>query len=229
VGQVKIEYSIDSGANWQEIVSSTGNDGAYEWTIPGTSSETCLVRVSETDNDPADSSDALFSIVSPSTATITVISPNGGENLNVGSGYNIAWTTTGTIDNVDIEYSLDSGASWNSIVIATANNGIYSWTAADTPSDNCLVRISKADSDGNSSDTSDAVFSIVSSSPSITVTFPNGGEGLIIGSVHRITWTGSAGIAAVDIEYSIDNGHRWSICHRTRYAAALWNFLDNNQ
>jgi hypothetical protein len=60
---VKIEYSTDAGATWATIVASTPNDGSYSWTVPGTKSTTCLVRISDA-ADPAvnDTSDAVFSI-----------------------------------------------------------------------------------------------------------------------------------------------------------------------
>lgn len=64
VGDLRIEYSTDLGANWIEIVSRTENDGVYEWEVPDTVSSACLVKISEADDgDPADMSDAPFSIV----------------------------------------------------------------------------------------------------------------------------------------------------------------------
>jgi len=60
---VKIEYSLDNGFNWNNIIVATVNDGSYEWTIPGVVSTQCLVRVSDAeDGDPKDVSDGVFSI-----------------------------------------------------------------------------------------------------------------------------------------------------------------------
>ena len=94
-------------------------------------------------------------------ATITVISPNGGEMWETGSTRDITWTSTGTVGNVKIEYSINNGSSWSTIKSSTSNDGIYSWSGLDTVSSQCLVRISEA-SDGDPMDTSDGVFSIVS-------------------------------------------------------------------
>ncbi|UCH97979.1 MAG: BACON domain-containing protein, partial [Candidatus Aminicenantes bacterium] len=56
------------------------------------------------------------------------------------------------------------------------------------------------------------VFSIVpSSSPTITVTSPNGGERLIVGSIHKIAWTTSGSVGNVKITLSTNNGSSWSI------------------
>jgi len=213
VGDLKIEYSTDNGTSWTEIITVTENDGNYEWTVPDDPSDNCLIRVSEADDgDPSDVSDAVFSIV-PISSTLTVTSPNGGEILTAGSTHEITWTSTGTINNVVIEYSIDSGASWTTIVTSTTNDGSYDWTIPDTPStisDHCLVKICMDDEDRNPFDISDAEFSIVSSSPeSVTVTSPNGGEGLLIGSTHEITWTSTGTIDYVRIEYSTDNGGKW--------------------
>ena len=40
-------------------------------------------------------------------------------------------------------------------------NGSYNWIVPDTPSENCLVRISGADTDEVPTDVSDSVFSII--------------------------------------------------------------------
>ena len=44
----------------------------------------------------------------------------------------------------------------------------------------------------------------------ITVTAPNGGESWQAGTTHNITWSGSAGITNVKIEFSSDGGSQWS-------------------
>ena len=41
--------------------------------------------------------------------SISVISPNGGEVLMMVTSHSITWTTSGTVGNVDIDYSLDGG------------------------------------------------------------------------------------------------------------------------
>ncbi len=92
--------------------------------------------------------------------TITVISPNGGEKWVVGSTHNITWSSTGTVGNVKIAFSVDNGGSWTNLVSSTANDGVYAWTMPTVPSSNCKVRVSETD--GNPSDTSNSVFSIVS-------------------------------------------------------------------
>jgi hypothetical protein len=205
---VKIEYSINGGETWTGIIDSTENDGDYDWTVPDEPSDTCLVRVSEIDGQPVDISDAVFSIVQPLPGDLTVLTPNGGENLETGSEYNITWTVV-DLNNVIIEYSVNNGATWLYIDKVPADNGNYAWTVPGTPSEMCLVRVTGADSDENPSDVSDDVFTIFDpSQASIEVFTPNGGESLSVGEEYYITWA-SSGISIVKIEYSIDNGDEW--------------------
>ncbi len=62
-GQVKIEYSTDGNASHIEIVASTDNDGSYDWTVPNTPSNNCVIIISDTtDGQPFDISNAVFTI-----------------------------------------------------------------------------------------------------------------------------------------------------------------------
>ena len=79
--------------------------------MPDTASDTCLVRIGETDGEPVDVSDAVFTIAAPSSDYIMVTSPNGGEAWTVDSSKNITWTTTGTVGIVKIDYSIDGGSN----------------------------------------------------------------------------------------------------------------------
>ncbi len=109
----------------------------------------------------------LYQISQP---TITVTSPNGGESWAAGSAHNITWTSSGTVGNVKIEYTTNNGSSWSTVTSSTANDGSYSWTVPNTASTQCKVRVQEA-SDGQPSDTSNAVFSITGGggSPSLSL------------------------------------------------------------
>lgn len=64
VGNVKIEYSTDSGSSWSTIAESTANSGTYSWAVPDTVSTDCRVKISEAaDGRPSDKGDADFSIL----------------------------------------------------------------------------------------------------------------------------------------------------------------------
>jgi hypothetical protein len=63
VGPVNIEYSIDNGTSWTEIIAGTENDGSYPWIVPCDLSPSSLVKISEADGEASDVSDGVFSIV----------------------------------------------------------------------------------------------------------------------------------------------------------------------
>jgi M6 family metalloprotease-like protein len=96
--------------------------------------------------------------------TVTVTSPNGGENWMAGQPYDILWESISFASPVTIEYSADGGGAWTALAAGTSNDGVYSWTVPDTPSDICLIRISDMD-DGTPADQSDGYFSISSYAP----------------------------------------------------------------
>lgn len=141
-GDVKIEYSMNYGSTWTTIDSSTENDGAYEWLIPVDPSAYCKIRVISNTDNAGDTSDNIFSIVTPPTITLT--SPNGYETWNNGTIQDITWSSENLNNGVKIEYSTDSGSTWSDVVQSTANDGLCRWTIPDIASDNCLVRISDA-------------------------------------------------------------------------------------
>lgn len=207
VTNVKIEYSVNSGSTWNTIVSSTpASSGYYNWPVPNNPSSNCLVRVSDASNTSInDQSNYVFTIINPS---ITVTTPNGGQVWTAGTGYYIYWTSSGISSYVKLQYSSDNGSNWTTIATSAYNNGSYWWTVPNTPSTTCLVRVSDY-YNNNVFDESDAVFSIVSPPPSITLTSPNGGETWVVGSAYYIYWN-SSGISNVKLEYSTNGGSTWN-------------------
>jgi fibronectin type 3 domain-containing protein len=101
----------------------------------------------------------------PFAPYITVTSPNGGENWQVGSSHDINWNSSGSSGNVAIAYSTTGGSNWADIVTSTTDNGIYTWIIPETPSGNCLIRV--RDTEGEPSDVSDSFFIISGGVPAV--------------------------------------------------------------
>lgn len=80
-----------------------------------------------------------------SKTPVHLIKPNGGEKLLVGSDTVITWEGLLPDDTVRIDYSIDNGKKWTGISDA-ANGLTIPWTIPNTPSNNCLMRVS-ADKD----------------------------------------------------------------------------------
>ncbi len=213
VTAVDIEYSTDGGNTWliiteDEAVSLDGS-GEFLWAdMPttltntrNTPSDRCLVRISDRDypnNAVNDVSDDFFSIPG-----IRLSQPDFYVKWLVGETYNINWRYS-NVDNINIKYSIDNGLNWIGIVDNyPANNDYYTWTVPNTPSSQCLVRI--VDNERSAlSDESEENFTITG----MLLTYPQGGETLLSGTVENITWE-SADIDNAKLEYSTDNGNTW--------------------
>jgi len=100
--------------------------------------------------------------------TVTVTSPNGGENWTVGTSQTITWTASDDVGvtSIDIYYSTNGGATYHTIATGEANDGAYTWTVPNTPSTTCRVKVVAHDAAGNTGeDVSDGNFIIYSAAP----------------------------------------------------------------
>jgi hypothetical protein len=72
VSNIKLEYSTDSGNNWNIIENSVpAVTGKYEWLVPNTPSENSLVRISDATNPSVfDVSNGVFTISEPPVITV---------------------------------------------------------------------------------------------------------------------------------------------------------------
>ena len=117
-------------------------------------------------NTGEDESDADFTIADTTPPTVTVTSPNGGENWSIGSSRTITWTANDNVGvtSIDIYYSTDGGATYPyTIATGEANDGAYTWTVPNTPSTTCRVKVVAHDAAGNTGeDESDENFIICS-------------------------------------------------------------------
>lgn len=157
VQNVFIEYSIDEGEHWTDIVASHDADlGSYRWGIPDAPSNQCFIRIFDTfDLTINDRNVAPFTILDP---PVRVQYPNGGEELEKNTTANIVWDYNG-ITSIKIDLSTDGGTTWSNIaenVDATVRQ--YTWDIPDLTSENCLIKIT--DENGGFSDVSDAAFNI---------------------------------------------------------------------
>jgi beta-lactamase superfamily II metal-dependent hydrolase len=94
---------------------------------------------------------------------VTVSSPNGGEAWATGSSHNITWTATDNVGvtSITLQYSTNSGATWSSVAIGEANDGVYAWTVPATATAQALVKVTAYDAAANpGSDMSNAVFTV---------------------------------------------------------------------
>lgn len=213
---VKLDYSIDGGLNYTSIVSSfNASANIYYWTVPSSQSTNCIVKISAYNNIVSDQSDNEFTI--SSTPYINLTSLNGGEILTPGIDTLITWLDFSTSANVKIEYSGNNGLSWILIVDNYPNTNSFVWTIPNTPSNECLIKVSDA-IDNSINDSSNTVFYIVPLSSPIEVFSPNGGELWPVGYQQTIEWSAS-NITNIKIEISYDNGAIWTVIENSYPAA----------
>jgi hypothetical protein len=162
----------------------------------------------------------LFAIAAVSQSqTITVTSPNGGENWVLGSPHNITWRPQGVTGKVNI--ILFSGNQRVGLIQSDVpvSAGSFSWVVGNyqggtaAPGANYKVQIRKPQTE--IMDSSDRPFTI-SGAPapaSINVTSPNGGETWYANAIHEVRWT-SSGISG-NVTISLKKGgavvRSWSV------------------
>ncbi|MFH1632003.1 MAG: carboxypeptidase-like regulatory domain-containing protein [bacterium] len=164
---INLYYSTDSGSSYTLIASNEGNDGRYEWTVPEVNTANARVKVEGTDLMSAlasDSSNSDFTIGEPleeEVYELTIIQPNGGEELAFNEGYNIQWTDSGNISYVNLYYSSDGGSTYTTVIVNLADDGDYTWMTPSVATKEAVIKVDGTDLfNVLATDTSDAVFSI---------------------------------------------------------------------
>lgn len=143
ISLLNFELSTDNGQTWQLVAENIDASlGYYYWTVMGTPSESCYVRLSDAANPERSGISGMFTIMA--TPVITLNAPQGGEILNTGSVNTISWSYDNpSASYVYIEFSSDNGLTWNFInySVVTGTEGSYEWTTPVISSDQCLVRV----------------------------------------------------------------------------------------
>ena len=143
VVNVNIDYSTNSGGNWTSVVIETANDGTYNWTVPSAPSTTCLVRIRDAvDNDPSDSSDAVFTIAAAVTETVSAPDePTGPNTGTIATSY--AYTSGGSTSSlghsVQYKFDWDDGSDSGWLAVGTTEAS-HSWAAAGTYNIKAMAR-----------------------------------------------------------------------------------------
>jgi len=203
-GNVNISISRNSGTTWSTIISNMPDDGSQVWKVTGTATTQAKIKVASVSTPIVfDISDANISIIPP---TLTVTSPNGGENWEAGSSQALTWSSVGITGNLNILISRNGGTSWTTIFTNTPNDGTQIWTVTGTATTQGRIKVVSVTSP-TVFDISTANFNII---PTLTVTSPNGGENWSAGSARSITWKSSGVTGYVNIQLSRDGGTNWT-------------------
>jgi hypothetical protein len=205
-------------------------DGASGWKLAhsGLISEPNKITVSPVDSATVFAANQGVFSFNPSggsggnDASITVTSPNGGESWVVGTIHYITWNSTGLIDRVNVDLSVDGGFTYSKLFKSIPNDGRYPWIVPiNVTGASCRIRVS--DATGTTSDISNGNFTVAIASPCIFTLDSNsalfdigGGPGSIkletlsgcawtaVSNVGWITLTsGDEGIGPTSIKYFV--------------------------
>ncbi|RJR14301.1 hypothetical protein C4585_00550 [Candidatus Parcubacteria bacterium] len=214
VGQrVKVEWKSTGTSNCRfyglggtlaSIIVESSGSAETTYVSGGNINLSCL----KTSNGSGVSDSVIVSSQWPSSYSLNVISPNGGEQIEFGKPYDINWKQQG-LKSVSIAlYSNDQWKQWivkDFVTPSSDDSYIYQWTPTQTDAGVARYKIyitgQKIDGTGYVDDKSDAPFEFSSTgSTSGTV---NGGTF----STNKPTITGTASNVAV-VGISIDNGDK---------------------
>lgn len=203
------------GSVVKNIAKNIPNTGSYNFTLTQDLYATqWKILVSSSDKGPsAQTYSPYFSVIASTIQpSITVLSPNGGENWQMNTSQTIKWNYSNLSGNIAIHLK-DAGGSMCLLSTVPVAQGFYTFNLNENykcpqqvPNFQTIksgqYKISIYPENILPNDSSDTYFTISSaSSPtqsSITVLSPNGGETLKKDQIQTISWK-STGISTVNI------------------------------
>lgn len=150
---------IDTLNNVEQVLIDSAKSGNYEIIVNGTSIPQGPQKYFLSWETKADE--------------IVVTYPYGGESLIPGTTEVIRWDATSSTGGFLIEYSVDSGSTWNSIASTTGNARFRNWFVPSNITGNALVKVTRILGINNYgiADSSDYTFSIIETPENITSTY----------------------------------------------------------
>ncbi len=167
---VTIAINYDgTGTTWEAKFTAAATDGYTTMLLDGPATNKAIVKIIPDNDWPAsDNSDGFISIV---YTTLTLSSPNGGENWSTGTTQTISWSSTYFEDGVMVAISRQNGAdnTWEVISgIIPSNINSFQWVVMGPATQTARIKIVNSRPGGSGEDISDGVFTIRESLQVIT-------------------------------------------------------------
>ncbi len=205
---VKLEYSVDNGTTWNQIVAST-SQSPYPWTIPAEAyGKMAKIRASNASLPNINGISDAF----PTPGVIHVTKPTAGEVIDGGTTHDITFTCGNVTNFKKVEYSIDNKATWNQVInISNTNESVTTpWSVPNVNAASAYVRVS----DNNGVVGMSEAFSIKAGAGAATisdVTVDNVTNGnLETNKQTTIHWTTTGTISGnLVVEYSKNGGVNW--------------------
>ncbi len=126
-------FTLANGESKSLVIRYTPTDSTYSWTRFDFQNNVCSTAYYVS---------GMYFPRGREKQQLKVIAPNGGEVYVVGSDTLITWEGIALTDPVALDYSTDNGAVWMAVT-DEVSGGEYLWHVPNTPSPNCLVRVSQ--------------------------------------------------------------------------------------
>ncbi len=198
ITKVVFEYSKDNGATWAAIGTDVAAPYTMSWNLAGFADGTKLIVKATAHNGAgafaSDTNGGL--VIDRGKPAVTLTAPANGALLGASFEVKADASDVGSgIQGVTFYYSIDSGVTWVALGAADTTapySAAFSapWAAADSTA--VWFKASAVDNAGWSNESGINKVTVDNKAPAIkatTLTQPNGGEGLQIGTAYTIKWT----------------------------------------
>ncbi len=230
VDSVAIEFRRSPLDGYEQIARRRASAGSYSWSVAGVTADApeAQVRVRETATriDPVAGVSPVFTI---QNRTLAITAPVAGEEISERAPYTIRWQSAGRIDNVRVEYRLQSAAPWQEIAASAPNTGAYLW--ADPPevtSDESAaeIRVTDVATVPDLTQTVSPPFTLVDRV--LAPTAPAPGAVACEADTLTIAWGSRGAIPNVTIEWRLDQGSPWQpvATNISNTGSAVWSTPD---
>jgi|GEM_PF-1465637 len=182
-------HTTDGGATWAAQYS--GSSSASIWEVDMINTTTGFAA--------GDFGIAKYTVSTPAQPVV-LHQANGGEIFQISTNRFIIWQAQPSVTNVKIEYSVDGGNNWLTVINSTpAATGSYVWNVPNNSSVNCYVRVSNA-ANAAQNDVSNSAFYIMNTPQGIDYSVLTGAA--VSNSPSQITISWEYDLNA--LTYSID-------------------------
>ncbi len=149
--------------------------------------------------------------IAAASYTMLVTAPNGGEALVGGATKNITWSSSQTnssaMNNVNISYTTDNGATYTTIATNEANDGTYSWTVPNITASQVFVKVAGTDLvTVLATDSSDSEFSISNTTAPSTGTSGISPVTGLVEDISTVAYGNYIKSPSFDTVYYVDHG-----------------------
>ena len=138
---IRIELNRDyPDAEWEVLTDNEGNADSYRWIVHLPGGEHCRVRLTSTERPEITVMSAEdFTLRSP---LMTILSPNGGEQINTGTTYEVRWNAEEHDGRIRVTLNRNyPDGEWEILGSNIANNGLLNWTVSEPATQHARVRV----------------------------------------------------------------------------------------